>query len=68
MEINSDIQKRLVSFFKQFINTKLIKHFRSSHETMAKWESFSLLIGQYYIDLDKIQKIFRNNGRQRISF
>ena len=56
MERNSDIQKRLVGFFKQFVNTTLIKHFRNSNETMNQWESFSSLIGQDYIDLDKIQK------------
>jgi hypothetical protein len=56
MERNNDIQKRFAGFFKQFVNTALIKHFRTSPDTMSQWESFSTLIGQDNIDMDKIQK------------
>lgn len=56
MEKNSDIQKKFVGFFRQFVNTALIKHFKASADTMSQWDSFSTLIGQDNIDMDKIQK------------
>lgn len=56
MEKNSDMQKRFAGLFKQFVNTALIKHFKTSVDAMSQWESFSTLIGQDYIDMDKIQK------------
>jgi hypothetical protein len=56
MEIGGDSQKRLVSFFKQFVNTALIKHFKNSTDTMGEWDYFSSLISQNIPDLDKIQR------------
>jgi hypothetical protein len=56
METGVDSQKRLVAFFKQFVNASLIKYFRNSTDTMGEWDYFSSLISQNNPDLDKIQR------------
>jgi hypothetical protein len=58
----ADNEKRLISYFKQFMEKSIVPTIKNYGMVMSDWQTFSNLISSDTVDLAKIQSFLENKS------